>query len=118
MPKPPRLAKLPPMSEIGENTKRPKTGGRQKGTPNKFTVTLKEAILRAANEAGGGGENGTVEYLTLQAYENPAAFMSLLGKVLPMQVAHSGSVDSAVTTIRIVGPDELTGTDPDGKVDP
>lgn len=82
--------------------------GRPKGVPNKTTTLLKEAILRAANEAGGGGENGTVEYLTLQAYQNPAAFMSLLGKVLPMQVAHSGSVDSAVTTIRIVGPDGLT----------
>lgn len=89
------------MSELGDiRTKRPKTGGREKGTPNKVTGTLKEAILRAADEAGGSG--GVVEYLTLQAHENPAAFMGLLGKVLPMQVAHSGEVP--VTTIRIVGP--------------
>lgn len=82
--------------------------GRPKGMTNKTTTLLKEAILRAADEAGGSG--GVVEYLTLQAHENPAAFMGLLGKVLPMQVAHSGEVP--VTTIRIVGP--LTDpTDPD-----
>lgn len=30
----------------------PKTGGRQKGTPNKTTTQLKEAILTAAELAG------------------------------------------------------------------
>lgn len=62
-----------------------KTGGRQKGTPNKTTALLKDAILKAAEQAG--GEGGMVGYLTLQATENPGPFMSLLGKVLPMQIA-------------------------------
>ena len=61
-----------------------KTGGRQKGTPNKLPSDLKQAILMAAEAAGGDG--GMVGYLTLQAQENPGPFMSLLGKVLPMQV--------------------------------
>lgn len=61
-----------------------KTGGRQKGTPNKITAALKEAVLQAAEDAGGKG--GTVGYLTAQAKENPTAFLSLLGKVLPMQI--------------------------------
>lgn len=65
--------------------KRPKTGGRQKGTPNKTTALLKDAILRAAGDAG--GEGGMVGYLTSQARENPGPFMALLGKVLPLQVA-------------------------------
>ena len=30
-----------------------KTGGRRKGTPNKLTAPLKEAIIRAAERAGG-----------------------------------------------------------------
>lgn len=60
-----------------------KTGGRKKGTPNKTTALLKDAILQAATEAG---EGSLVDYLTKQATENPAPFMSLLGKVLPMQV--------------------------------
>lgn len=62
-----------------------KTGGRQKGTPNKTTALLKDAILKAAEQAG--GHEGMVGYLTMQATENPGPFMSLLGKVLPMQIA-------------------------------
>lgn len=58
--------------------------GRKKGVPNKTTALLKDAILEAAKEAG--GEGGLVGYLTLQARTNPGPFMSLLGKVLPMQV--------------------------------
>jgi hypothetical protein len=50
----------------------------------KITQTLKDAILAAASDAGGPG--GTVAYLTTQAIDHPAAFLSLLGKVLPMQV--------------------------------
>lgn len=61
-----------------------KTGGRQAGTPNKTTALLKDAILKAAEQAG--GESGLVGYLQQQAAASPAAFLSLLGKVLPMQV--------------------------------
>lgn len=57
-----------------------KTGGRVKGTPNKVTASLKDMILQALDQQGGA------EYLYRQADENPAAFMTLVGKVLPMQV--------------------------------
>lgn len=60
-----------------------KTGGRQKGTPNKTTALLKDAIIKAAEKAGNGD---IVTYLHAQAIANPGPFMSLLGKVLPMQV--------------------------------
>ena len=72
-----------------------KTGGRQKGTPNKITADLKRAILEAAEAAG--GEGGTVGYLTLQAQENPTAFLTLIGKVLPTTVA--GDPDNPLATI-------------------
>ena len=39
----------------------PANGGRKKGTPNKTTVLLKEAILEAAEQAGDGD---LVAYLT------------------------------------------------------
>jgi hypothetical protein len=61
--------------------------GRKKGSLNKTTALLKDAILKAAQEAGGGGPDGIVNYLTLQASENPGPFMTLIGKVLPFQVA-------------------------------
>jgi hypothetical protein len=84
----------------------PKTGGRQKGTTNKITALLKDAILQAAQDAG--GEGGMVGYLTLQAIENPPAFLTLLGKVLPMQVTatHEGSVSIIVETGVSRAPDE------------
>lgn len=71
-----------------------KTGGRQKGTPNKTTALLKDAILKAAENAGDGD---IVEYLTQQARLNPGPFMSLLGKVLPTQL--SGDEDNPVQMI-------------------
>lgn len=54
--------------------------GRKKGVPNKVTGALKEMIIQALNEAGG------VDYLISQAGDNPTAFLTLVGKVLPLQV--------------------------------
>lgn len=62
--------------------------GRAKGTPNKTTSLLKDAILIAASNAGGKG--GLVAYLEKQASDNAAPFMTLLGKVLPTQTTHTG----------------------------
>lgn len=62
--------------------------GRPKGSPNKTTALLKDAILEAAQKAG--NKAGMVGYLVKQADENPVAFMTLLGKVLPMQVEGTG----------------------------
>lgn len=57
-----------------------KTGGRRKGTPNKVTAQVKEAIEAAFTRAGG------VEYLVGVAKEQPQVFCTLLGRVLPLQV--------------------------------
>jgi hypothetical protein len=61
--------------------------GNKRG-PSKATALLKDAILQAAEGAGGPG--GMVGYLQTQATENPGPFMALLGKVLPMQVTGEG----------------------------
>jgi hypothetical protein len=58
----------------------PKTGGRVKGTPNKNTAALKDAILAALDKVGGQS------YLERIAEEDPKTFCALLGKVLPMQI--------------------------------
>lgn len=58
--------------------------GRPKGAANKSTALLKDAILQAAEKAG--GKAGLVGYLTVQATTNPQSFLPLLGKVLPMQL--------------------------------
>lgn len=64
--------------------------GRPKGSVNKTTALIKDAIIKAAENAG--GEGGMVQYLTDQAKENPGPFMALLGKVLPTQI------DADITT--------------------
>jgi hypothetical protein len=59
----------------------PRAGaGRPKGVPNKLTRTIRESIEAAFQGVGGP------EYLMRQAEENPQAFMTLLGKIIPAQV--------------------------------
>ena len=50
--------------------------GRPKGSRNKTTAILKDALLLAADKAG--GKEGMVGYLVAQARANPAAFLSIL----------------------------------------
>lgn len=80
---------------------RPKTGGRQKGTTNKLTADVKAMVLEALDRAGG------VSYLLTQAQSNPNAFLTLVGKVLPMTLAGDPDNPVAVQSIerRIVKPD-------------
>ena len=61
-----------------------KVGGRRKGSLNKNSQLLKDAILQAGAEAHVGGLTG---FLTQQATENPTSFLTLLGKILPLQLA-------------------------------
>lgn len=60
--------------------------GRPKGAPNKVTAELKDMILSALDESGG------VEYLVKRANDprTASAFLTLVGKVLPMQVTGEG----------------------------
>lgn len=74
------------MSKVEGN--RSKTGGRVKGTPNKTTALLKDAILRAADAVGEDmqGKGKLTGYCKFLAKSEPKAFAALLGRVLPMQV--------------------------------
>lgn len=62
--------------------------GRPKGTPNKATKLLKDAILKAAEDVGedNNGKDGIVGYCRHLAKTEPKAFSTLMGKVLPTQV--------------------------------
>lgn len=62
--------------------------GRPKGSPNRTTALLKDAIIKAAEAAGEdmNGKGGLTGYCTFLATNEPKAFAQLLGKVLPMQV--------------------------------
>ncbi|GKX35271.1 MAG: hypothetical protein MnENMB40S_28890 [Rhizobiaceae bacterium MnEN-MB40S] len=79
---------------MGNSERKPPAAGkgRPKGSPNKTTALLKDAVLEAAERAG--DKEGMVGYLEKQARDNPTAFLTLLGKVLPAQV----DANVAVTT--------------------
>ena len=66
--------------------------GRPKGAVNKNTAALKDMILTALGDAGG------IDYLAAQARDNPNAFMTLVGKVLPLDVNnnHGGQIVAQV----------------------
>jgi hypothetical protein len=55
-------------------------GGRKHGTPNKLSGDVRAMIVAALDEVGGPA------YLVEQARSNPTAFLTQLGKVLPLQV--------------------------------
>lgn len=65
--------------------------GKPKGATNHINRDLKEMILTALSEAGGA------EYLCMQAYDNPKAFLALVGRVLPMTLAGDPNAPLAVT---------------------
>ena len=70
--------------------------GRPKGVPNKATSAVKDMVVQALSDAGG------VEYLVARAKDNPAAFLTLVGKVIPLQVA--GDLNAPIThRIELVG---------------
>jgi len=76
------------MAEVKATTfkkgeKRPNQGKRG---PNKVTAQLKEMILEALDNAGG------VDYLEKKANDprTASAFLSLIGKVLPMTIQGPG----------------------------
>ena len=64
--------------------------GRKKGTPNKYTRDIREALLQAANLAG--TREGLVGYLRKQADDNPTAFMAMLRQAMPSMVEVSGAI--------------------------
>ena len=81
-------------------------GGSRAGVPNKITRDLKEMILGALDGAGG------VDYLIEQSQKNPGAFLTLIGKVLPLQVTGTDNGPVMIVTgvpraVRDEGADQL-----------
>src|SRR4051794_28725991 len=84
----------------------PKTGGRQKGTPNKISADVRAMVLAALDRAGGA------DYLYEQAHANPRAFLSLLGRIIPTQITgwddaplipeHASDAQSLATALLLI----------------
>ena len=68
------------MARFQKGSTKPPGSGRKPGSLNKLTVELRQMILGALSDVGGQA------YLARQAEENPQAFLSLLGRVLPKEI--------------------------------
>jgi hypothetical protein len=66
--------------------------GRRKGSQNKITRAVKDMVVAALDQVGGQ------DYLARQAEENPAAFLTLVGKVIPVQVSGEGGGPVVIVT--------------------
>jgi hypothetical protein len=75
--------------------------GRPKGSLDKGNALIREMIVEALDGVGG------VTYLQDTAKSHPAAFLSLLGKVMPIQV--SGDPDNP---LRMIAQIQLVGVGP------
>ena len=67
---------------------RVKTGGRKKGTPNKLTATVKNAIAAAADDLG--GKDRLVAWAKEDEANERAFWTQIYPKLLPYQVEGSG----------------------------
>lgn len=111
------------MGKFKKGQTRPPTAGRRRGSINKTTGILKEAVLLAAEREGDVSlqgrktsaqlhresdsetqkRGGLVGYLRYVAREHPQSFVTLLNRVLPLQVqvdARSQTVIRTVSEIR------------------
>ena len=68
----------------------PKTGGRQAGTPNKVSGSLKEFIADLLND---NREQMQEDLKALRPKERVAAYLSMMQYVIPKQQAVSADVD-------------------------
>lgn len=79
-----------------------KSGGRKKGTPNKSTTAVKNALIEAFDKLGG------VDALTKWGQDEPTEFYKLWVKVLPVQTNEIITNDSEVKRIEIITVEQNT----------
>lgn len=71
--------------------------GRPKGSIDKGNAMIREMIVEALDGVGG------VTYLENAARSHPAAFLSLIGKVMPVQLTGEGG-GAIIQRIELVAP--------------
>lgn len=70
---------------------KPKTGGRQSGTPNRLTGAFREAVLNVYNNLGGHAA------FLAWARENPTEYYRIAARLIPVELRQE--VDTKVTVI-------------------
>lgn len=70
-----------------------KRGGRSKGTPNKITSTIKEAVLNVFNELQKDPKANLLEF----GKKNPKEFYQIAAKLIPTEV--SAKVEATIVKV-------------------
>jgi hypothetical protein len=127
------------MAKFQKGGKRPPNAGRKRGSINKTTSVLKQAVLLATEQTGDPskrGRGGLIGYLRFVAREYPKVFVpSLLARVLPLQVqvdtqaeiiyrnvaevereiaSRGFSIEEVAALLTKAGPTKEVGSDADG----
>ena len=79
----------------------PNPHGRPPG-PTAPTLLLKEAFLRAAKTAGGGGDDGLHDYLVKVALSHPQVFVPALTKIIPLEVDMRSNGNITINIVKTV----------------
>lgn len=83
--------------EFAPTIKKPKTGGRKKGSRNVKTRAIERAVRLALHRKGG------VKYLETLADQHPTAFASLVGKCMPAEAADDSSARLRYEALKLSG---------------
>lgn len=127
----PRLARTIDPKEVRESGKKnlklfkpgERTVGRAKGTPNKVTQTLREAVERAARDCHPAGLAGWLVERANGTAQDRQIFAGLVGKVIPIQVNQQvnggisinlGWLGSRAVNSRIIDQDTIEIIEPTG----
>ena len=78
---------------------RPPGSGRKPGTTNKDTEAVRLAVMRSFDHIGAW------KYLVKLSEANPVAYVSLLAKILPYELATSGGALKAEVLLRWMTPE-------------
>lgn len=76
-----------------------KIGGRQKGTPNKLTATVKEAFQAAFDEL----QQDPATKLSAWGKENPTDFYKVASKLIPTEVSGSLTIQESAVDLLEAG---------------
>ncbi len=68
-----------------------RTGGRQRGTPNKITTVFKDAVRIVYDDIGGHAA------FAAWARENPGEFFKIAARLIPTEITTPG--DNAITVV-------------------
>jgi hypothetical protein len=92
-----------PDGKFAKGQPRPNTH-RPKGSPNRFTRNIKEALTTAGELVGrdGAGKDGLTGLFVQVGQKDPAVLASLITRAMPLQIRDESANTGGITTVNIL----------------